>query len=83
MIFKWKKLYQALDDLRKGSGGESWRSLATRSGVTPSLFTRISQGKPTSVGNLLKLLAILSPYDKEVTRFELQEFVSFRKARMM
>jgi len=71
--FNWKKLYQALDDLRKGSGGESWRSLATRSEVTPSLFTRISQGKPTSVGNLLKLL--------EIGNYQIGQFVEVRKAR--
>ena len=58
MRFNWKRLYEALDNHRKESGLGSWRSLATRSGVTPSLFTRISQGKPTSVANLLKLLAI-------------------------
>lgn len=59
MRLNWKKLYQILDQHRQDSGGESWRSLALRSGVTPSLFTRISQGKPTSVRNLLRLLAIL------------------------
>lgn len=58
MRFLWKKLYAAIDQVRLHSGGESWRSLATRSGVTPSLFTRISQGKPTSVRNLLLLLDI-------------------------
>lgn len=59
MKFLWKKLYQEIDTLRVRSGGESWRSLATRFEVTPSLFTRISQGKPTSVRNLLRLMAIL------------------------
>lgn len=58
MKFQWKKLYQEIDSLR---GGESWRSLAARYGVTPSLFTRISQGKPTSVRNLLRLLDIVKP----------------------
>jgi len=58
MRFLWKKLYQEIDSLR---GGESWRSLAVRHGVTASLFTRISQGKPTSVRNLLRLLDIVKP----------------------
>lgn len=58
MRFLWKRLYQSIDSLR---GGESWRSLATTHGVTPSLFTRISQGKPTSVQNLLRLLDIVKP----------------------
>ncbi len=58
MKFLWKKLYQQIDSLR---GGESWRSLATAHGVTASLFTRISQGKPTSVRNLLRLLEIVKP----------------------
>ncbi len=58
MKFLWKKLYQEIDSLR---GGESWRSLANSHGVTPSLFTRISQGKPTSVRNLLRLLEIVKP----------------------
>lgn len=73
MRFNWKKLYQALDALRVDSGGGSWRHLATQSGVTPSLFTRISQGKPTSVGNLLKLL--------EIGRYQLSQFVEVKKAR--
>lgn len=58
MKLNWQKLYKALDDQRSG---ESWRSLALRYEVTPSLFTRISQGKPTSVRNLLKLAEILKP----------------------
>jgi hypothetical protein len=55
MKFNWKKLYEHLDSLR---AGESWRHLAAKSSLTPSIFTRISQGKPTSVRNLLKLLAM-------------------------
>ena len=51
-------MYQHIDSLR---GGESWRSLATQHNVTASLFTRISQGKPTSVRNLLLLLEIVKP----------------------
>lgn len=61
MKFQWKKLYAAIDSLRTQSGGESWRSLAVRQNVTPSLFTRISQDKPTSVRNLLLLLDIVKP----------------------
>lgn len=55
MKFNWKKLYDHIDSLRQG---ESWRTLATKHGLTPSIFTRISQGKPTSVRNLLKLMKI-------------------------
>lgn len=73
MRFNWRKLYQTLDQLRQDSGGESWRALALHSGVTPSLFTRISQGKPTSVANLLKLLAIGS--------LNLSDYVEHKKAR--
>ena len=74
MKFNWKQLYRALDDHRKEAGGESWRSLATRSGVTPSLFTRISKGQPTNVGNLLKLMDILK--DRAILNF-----VEFKKTR--
>jgi hypothetical protein len=63
MKLNWKKLYEHLDSLR---AGESWRTLATRHGVTPSIFTRISQGKPTSVRNLLKLLAM---QDKSIDHY--------------
>lgn len=55
MKLNWKKLYEHIDSLR---AGESWRTLAAKNGLTPSIFTRISQGKPTSVRNMLKLLAI-------------------------
>ncbi len=52
MRFNWKKLYSDIDKAKS----ESWRSLAKQVGVTPSVFTRISQGKPVSVANLAKLL---------------------------
>ncbi len=55
MKLNWKKLHEYIDSLR---AGESWRTLATKHGLTPSIFTRISQGKPTSVRNMLKLLAM-------------------------
>lgn len=56
MTFQWKKLYSDLDKNRKTHGYGSWRSLAKTVGVTPSVFTRISQDKPVSVENLAKLL---------------------------
>jgi len=49
----WKEFYKALNDAREG---QSWRSLAKAVGVTPSVFTRMSQGKPISVENLIKIL---------------------------
>lgn len=58
MRLNWKKLYSSLDEAR---GGDSWRTLASKVGVTPSLFTRISQEKPISVANLLKVMEILGP----------------------
>ena len=79
MRLNWKKLYQSLDNHRQASGGGSWRALAIRAGVTPSLFTRISQGKPTSVRNLLRILAILPQHG-------IQDFVTENgksKARLM
>ena len=75
MRLNWRKLYQFLDTTRQASGGESWRSLATKSGVTPSLFTRISQGKPTSVKNLLRLVSILPP------QFGLEDFMESKLSK--
>jgi len=71
MKFNWKKLYSDIDKLRKSNERGSWRNLAGMLGVTPSVFTRISQGKPVSVENLAKLLGYcdhfaysLKPYIK-------------------
>ncbi len=55
MTFRWKSLYSAIDAGRI----ISWRKLAKEHGVTPSIFTRISQGKPISVENLIKVLGKL------------------------
>ena len=52
MTFLWKSLHTSLDQSRS----TSWRNLAKRLGVTPSIFTRISQGRPISVENLIKVL---------------------------
>jgi hypothetical protein len=54
-MFLWKKLYKDLDKFRK-YGGKSWRSVAKEVGVTPSVFTRISQGNSVSVENLIRVL---------------------------
>jgi hypothetical protein len=65
-VFLWKKLYRDIDGLRL----ESWRSLAKKKGVTPSVFTRISQGNPISVENLIKILGRehLGPLEQWVKR---------------
>lgn len=76
MQLNWKKLYEVLDQLRQDSGNESWRSLAVRHGVTPSLFTRVSQGKPTSVKNLLSLLKIL-----DGSKWTVKDFVEEKKGK--
>ena len=54
-MFLWKKLYEDLDTFRQRDG-KSWRKVAKKVGVTPSVFTRISQGNPVSVENLIKAL---------------------------
>jgi hypothetical protein len=50
----WKQLYKDLNDSREGM---SWRKLALEVGVTPSVFTRLSQGKAISMDNIAKLLS--------------------------
>ena len=62
MKFNWKKLYSQIDKDRKLLTGTSWRTLAKTLGVTPSVFTRISQGKPVSVENLSKLLGYVDSF---------------------
>lgn len=52
MKFLWKKLYNHIDSFRC----QSWREVARAGGFSPSLFTRLSQGKAISVVNLLKIL---------------------------
>jgi hypothetical protein len=64
MKFNWKKLYSVIDRRRRVyMGGISWRTLAKLLGVTPSVFTRISQEKPVSVENLAKLLGYADSID--------------------
>lgn len=53
MKFLWKKLY---DRLEKSRSTRSWREIAREGGFSPSLFTRLSQGKAISVVNLLKVM---------------------------
>ena len=60
MTINWKKLYRAVAARRKEMG-VSWRGLADNSGLTASAFTRISQGKPLSAVNMLKVLQIAAP----------------------
>jgi hypothetical protein len=55
MKFLWKKLYEDLDKWRQRDG-KSWRKVAKEVGVTPSVFTRISQGNPVSVENMIRVL---------------------------
>jgi len=58
MKFLWNKLYHSLDQARNG---RSWREIAREGGFSSSLFTRLSQGKPISVENLLKIVFTMSP----------------------
>ncbi len=60
MKFNWKLLHSSLDSYRKGLG-ISWRKLGRSHGIPPSNFTRISQGRPVTVQNLLPMLHILGP----------------------
>lgn len=55
MKFLWNKLYEDLDKFRQRDG-KSWRKVAKDVGVTPSVFTRISQGNAVSVENLIRAL---------------------------
>lgn len=58
MIIRWVKLYKDVNTRREDLG-VSWRILAKDNGLTGSAFTRISQGKPLSTVNFLKVLGIL------------------------
>lgn len=60
MTINWKKLYSSVSKRRKEMD-ISWRELAVNNGLTASAFTRISQGKPLSAANLMKVLQIASP----------------------
>ena len=60
MTINWKKLYRSVAARRKEMGC-SWRELAKNTNLTASAFTRISQGKPLSAANLLKVLQIAAP----------------------
>ena len=68
MTILWKKLYKAVDSYRK-TKDLSWRSLATEYGLTASVFTRISQGKPLSAVNLMKVFWLLPAKDLEIRNF--------------
>ena len=60
MTINWKKLY-SLASKRRKELDVSWRQLALDNGLTASAFTRISQGKPLSAENYMKVLFILDP----------------------
>jgi len=58
MTIHWKKLHVSADKIRRDKG-VSWRTLAKGAGLTASSFTRMSQGKPLSATNFIKVLQIL------------------------
>lgn len=60
MTINWKKLYTIVSRRRKELD-ISWRELAKLNGLTASAFTRMSQGKPLSAENYMKVLFILDP----------------------
>ncbi len=70
MKFLWVSLYKALE--KQKPNNISWRHIARKGNFSPSIITRISQGKPISVVNLLKVLQAtdfgfvsISPFIKE------------------
>lgn len=68
MTINWKKLYKAVDSYRKAHD-LSWRSLATKYGLTASAFTRISNGKPLSAVNFMKVFWLLPAKDLDIRTF--------------
>lgn len=66
MTIKWLKLYKTAAKARD-TLQVSWRTLASDNGLTASAFTRISQEKPLSAVNLMKVMRILSNYDDGLT----------------
>lgn len=52
-MFLWKKLYSAINSDRDG---KSNRELAKEGGFSPSLLTRLAQGKAISVNNLFRVV---------------------------
>lgn len=64
MKFNWKLLYKHLNDLRKECH-ESWRELGHQGGLPSSIFTRIKKGKPATVENLLKIMALFPKAKKK------------------
>lgn len=53
--FDWEGLYKAAAAVKERMD-YSWRTAAIVASVTPSIFTRISAGKPITVNNLGKVL---------------------------
>lgn len=52
-MFLWKKLYSTIDSHRVGLSN---RELAKQGGFSPSLLTRLAQGKAISVNNLFRVV---------------------------
>jgi transcriptional regulator with XRE-family HTH domain len=52
--FSWALLYSTLNTFREARK-LSWRELGAMHHISPSTFTRISQDKPVSVSNLIRL----------------------------
>lgn len=72
MKFHWKKLYTYLS--RYKNSDVSWREIARVGKFSPSLITRISQGKAISVVNLFKVLCAC-----DAMLIDLRQFVKVKQ----